>query len=312
MNSLICIVGPTGIGKTRTAAQISCVFPSEVVNCDSRQVYRYMDIGTAKPMGAELSFVKHHLIDIIEPDEEISLTRYQEMAYHAIDEVHSRGILPLLVGGTGQYFWAVIEGWQTPKVPPDSELRRNLEEQAIEKGASGLYDELMAVDPMAARKIDPHNVRRIVRALEVFRIGGVPFSKLQYKKPPEYRILIIGLTAERQQLYRMVDERVDRMIENGLVTEVKKLIEMGYSEKSPSLSGIGYRQICQYLKSELTLEEAVQRIKFETHRYIRQQYAWFHLKDERIHWFNIYENGESNIIDLIEGFIEMRRDKRNI
>jgi tRNA dimethylallyltransferase len=289
MNSLICIVGPTGIGKTRTAAQISCVFPSEVINCDSRQVYRYMDIGTAKPIGAELSFVKHHLI-----------------------EVHSRGILPLLVGGTGQYFWAVIEGWQTPKVPPDSELRRNLEEQAIEKGASGLYDELMAVDPVAARKIDPHNVRRIVRALEVFRIGGVPFSKLQYKKPPEYRILIIGLTAERQQLYRMVDERVDRMIENGLVTEVKKLIEMGYSEKLPSLSGIGYRQICQYLKSELTLEEAVQRIKFETHRYIRQQYAWFHLKDERIHWFNIYENGESNIIDLIEGFIEMRRDNRNI
>lgn len=312
MNSLVCIVGPTGAGKTRTALQISRTFASEVVNCDSRQIYRHMDIGTAKPTREELSMVKHHLIDIVEPDNEISLTQYQEMAYRAIDEIQSRGIIPLLVGGTGQYFWAVVEGWQAPKVPPDTELRRNLEKQVIDKGASSLYEELVVVDPVAARKIDPHNVRRVIRALEVFRIRGVCFSELQDKKPPPYRILIVGLTAERQELYLKVDKRVDQMIEHGLVLEVKQLIKMGYSNNLPSMSSIGYRQIYRYLQGELTLEEATRQIKFETHRYIRQQYTWFRLKDERIHWFNIYNNVESDIIDLIKGFIGSGGDERNI
>jgi tRNA dimethylallyltransferase len=311
-SSLVCVVGPTGTGKTRTSLQISRIFASEVVNCDSRQIYRYMDIGTAKPTREELTMVKHHLINIIEPDNEISLTQYQEMAYRSIDEIQSRGVLPLLVGGTGQYFWAVVEGWQAPKVPPDMELRRNLEKQAIDKGAPSLYDELLMVDPIAAQKIDPHNVRRVIRALEVFRIRGVRFSELQDKKPPPYRILIIGLTGERLELYRQVDKRVDQMIELGLVSEVRQLIEMGYSDNLPSMSGIGYRQICRYLRDELTLEEATQQIKFETHRYIRQQYTWFRLKDERIHWFNIYNNEESDIISLVKCFIESSGDERNI
>jgi tRNA dimethylallyltransferase len=312
MNSLVCIVGPTGAGKTRTALQISRAFTSEIVNCDSRQIYRHMDIGTAKPTREELSKVKHHLIDIVDPDSEISLTQYQEMAYRTINEIHSRGILPLLVGGTGQYFWAVVEGWQAPKVPPDTELRLSLEKQAKEKGASSLYNELMVVDPVAARKIDPHNVRRVIRALEVFRNRGERFSELQNKKPPPYRILMVGLTADRQELYLQVDKRVDQMIGHGLVSEVKQLVEMEYGDNLPSMSSIGYRQICRYLRDELTLEEATQQIKFETHRYIRQQYTWFRLKDERIHWFNICSNVESDIIDLINRFIGSSRDERNI
>jgi tRNA dimethylallyltransferase len=312
MNSLVCIVGPTGAGKTMTALQISRAFTSEIVNCDSRQIYRHMDIGTAKPTREELSMVMHHLIDIADPDDEISLTQYQEMAYRAINEIQSRGVLPLLVGGTGQYFWAVAEGWQAPKVPPDTELRHNLEKQVKDKGASSLYDELSVVDPAAARKIDPRNIRRVIRALEVFRIRGVRFSELQDKKPPPYRILIVGLTADRQELYLQVDKRVDQMIGHGLVSEVKQLIEMGYGDNLPSMSSIGYRQICRYLRGELTLEEATQQIKFETHRYIRQQYTWFRLKDERIHWFNICNNVESDIIDLINQFIGSSRDERNI
>lgn len=303
MSLLICIIGPTGTGKSAHAIEVVSAYQGEIINCDSRQVYRHMDIGTAKPVPAELSLVKHHLVSFINPDEELSLAQYQETAYRTIEEIQSRGKQPLLVGGTGQYFWAVIEGWEVPKVPPNLEMRRRLESEVEARGAAALYQELTEADPAAAIKIDPRNVRRVIRALEVFRSRGVTFSSLQVKKSPPFQTLIIGLTMDRAELYLRVDARVDRMMTQGLVEEVEQLINMGYSPDLPAMSGIGYRQIILYLQGKLKLEDAIQQIKYETHRYIRQQYAWFRLKDERIHWFNIGNEVDDDILRLVASAI---------
>jgi tRNA dimethylallyltransferase len=305
MKPLIAIVGPTGVGKSTLALKLARAYRGEIVSCDSRQVYRHMDIGTAKPTPEERASVPHHLVDIILPDAELSLAGYQEMAYRAIGDIHRRGKLPFLVGGTGQYFRAVVEGWAVPRVPPDNALRERLEAEAESRGAAALFAELTDVDPAAARKIDPRNVRRVIRALEVYRSTGVPFSQLQKKQSPPYRTLVVGLTLEREELYRRVDARVDRMLDAGLVGEVTGLIAMGYGPDLPAMSGIGYRQISAYLDGKLTLTEAVQQTRYETHRYIRQQYTWFRLKDERIHWFNIYiDNAAARINELVSEFIK--------
>lgn len=304
MNPLIAIVGPTGIGKSILAIKLAGPIQGEIISCDSRQVYHYMDIGTAKPSPADRMKVPHHLIDIINPDEELSLAGYQAIAYQTIDDVHSRQKIPLLVGGTGQYFWAVVEGWEVPRVPPDTGLRKSLEAEAAAGGIDDLYAELKNIDPEAAQKIDSRNVRRVIRALEVYRTQGSKFSELQRKKSPPYRVLTIGLTLERAELYHRVDLRVDRMLAEGLVAEVANLLQMGYNAELPAMSGIGYRQIIRHLKGELTLDDAVQQIKFETHRYIRQQYAWFRLKDERIHWFNLDNSVEKEINIQINDFLQ--------
>lgn len=284
MYKLIAIVGPTGIGKTRLGIQLAKKFNGEIINADSRQIYRLMDIGTAKPTKEEQSLIPHNLIDIINPNEEFSLVTYQQLAYKAINDIQERGKLPFLVGGTGQYIWAVLEGWSVPKVPPDPEYRKKLERRA-EVDADSLYKELLILDPAAAEKIDPHNVRRVIRALEVGR--DKPFSQAIGKNPPAFSYSIIGLTMSRKDLYHQVDARVDEMVKKGFVDEVKQLIEMGYSLTLPSISSIGYREIGQYLQGEMTLEEAVYKIKTGTHRFIRHQYTWFKLKDERIKWFDI-------------------------
>ncbi len=288
MKKLIAIIGPTGVGKTRLAVQLAQKHNGEIINADSRQIYRFMDIGTAKPTKEEQTLVPHHLIDIINPDEDFSLATYQQLAYKAISDIQNRGKLPFLVGGTGQYVWAVLEGWLVPKVPPDIEFRRTLEHKA-ESNASELYQELNRLDPVAAEKIDPHNVRRVIRALEVSR--QKPFSQSKGKVPPPFESSVTGLTMERKELYRRVDARVDEMMKRGFVEEVKKLIEMDYSLNLPSMSSIGYREIGQYLQGKMTLEEAVYKMKTGTHRFIRHQYAWFRLKDERIRW---WEAGETN------------------
>ena len=292
MNKLIAIVGPTGIGKTRLGIQLAKKFNGEIVNADSRQIYRFMDIGTAKPTKEEQSLVPHHLIDIINPDKEFSLVAYQQLAYKAISDIQERGKLPFLAGGTGQYIWAVLEGWTVPKVPPDPEYRKKLEQRA-EVDADSLYKELLILDPAAAEKIDPHNVRRVVRALEVGR--NKPFSQAIGKNPPPFSYFIIGLTMSRKDLYRQVDARVDEMVKKGFVDEVKQLIEMGYNLSLPSMSSIGYREIGKYLQGEMTLDEAIYKVKTGTHRFIRHQYTWFKLKDPRIRWFDVCESNEAEI-----------------
>ncbi len=303
MNRLVAIVGPTATGKSRLALRLAQTFDGEIVSADSRQVYRYMDIGTAKPSRQELSLIPHHLVDIVNPDEDFSLAQYQQLAYRTIDDIQQRNKLALLVGGSGLYVWAVLEGWGIPQIPPDQEFRHSLQEKVAEGGAEELYQELVKTDPVAARRIDRHNVRRLIRALEVSRGAETPFSQLQHKTAPPFNTLIIGLTIDRAELYRRIDLRVDKMIEEGLVEEVRKLVNMGYDFHLPAMSGIGYKQIGTFLKGELTLPAAIQQVKFETHRFVRHQYNWFRLGDNRIQWFDIQGEVEPEITAQVAGFV---------
>ena len=301
MNHLVAIVGPTGVGKSQWALRLAQAFKAEIVSADSRQVYRHMDIGTAKPTQEELSLVPHHLVNIVNPDEDFSLAQYQELAYRAIADIEQRNKLALLVGGSGLYIWSVLEGWGIPSVPPDPEFRHSLEERADSGGSDELYQELIEADPTTAQRIERRNVRRVIRALEVSK--SAPLSQPPAKKAPPFHTLIIGLTAERGELYRRIDSRVDEMIEQGLVEEVKKLINMGHDLNLPAMSGIGYKQVGMFLSGELTLAAAIQQIKFETHRFVRHQYTWFRLRDDRINWFDIKDKLDSEITTLLAEFI---------
>jgi len=302
MSHLVGIVGPTAIGKSKLAIRLAQLVDGEIVSADSRQVYCYMDIGTAKPNRQERALVPHHLIDVVDPDQDFSLALYQEMAYRAVADIQRRGKVALLVGGSGLYVRAIIGGFRIPQIPPDPELRHNLEEKAAREGGQALHWELEQIDPDAARRIDPRNTRRLLRALEVYRVSGMPFSQLQRSSPP-FRTLLIGLTTERRDLYQRIDSRVDRMMEQGLVQEAEGLLQRGYSFELPSMSGLGYKQIGQYLQGEMALDEAVKQIKFKTHRFARHQYAWFRLKDESIRWFDLRDGMEEPVQDVIRGFI---------
>jgi len=304
VNHLVAIVGPTGIGKSRLALHLAQAFSGEIVNADSRQVYCYMDIGTAKPGPEELSLVPHHLINLVNPDQDFSLSQYQSLAYRAISDIQERNKLPFLAGGSGQYVWALLEGWRVPQVPADPEFRHNLEGIAASTGTDGLYRELVKVDPAAAQRIDRRNVRRVIRALEVQKKTNTPFSQLRQKEAPPFKTLLIGLTTDRIELYRRIDRRVDEMIARGLVAEVEKLVQMGYDFNLPAMSSIGYRQIGRFLRGELNLATAIQQIKFETHRFVRHQYAWFRPRDERIHWFDLRESVTAEIEAKLVEFIK--------
>ena len=298
MSWLVAIVGPTAVGKSLMALELAQALEGEIVNADSRQVYRYMDIGTAKPGPEQRALVSHHLVDIIAPDEDFSLALYHKQAYNAIDDIQARKKLPFLVGGSGLYIWSVIEGWQIPPVPPDPDLRRELETRLAREGIDSLYSELKRLDPLTALRIDPRNVRRLIRALEVCLRSGNTFSRLQQKQP-RFPALIVGLTTERQDLYHRIDSRVDDMIAGGLVEETRELVGRGYGFHLPSMSGIGYRQIGMYLRGEMGLEAAIQQIKFESHRFARHQYAWFKPRDERIHWFDVSRTTPRDVGDFI-------------
>ena len=285
---VLAIVGPTAVGKTLLSLHLSEIFQSEVVSADSRLVYQGMDIGTAKPTPQERALVPHHLIDVATPDEALTLAQYQTLARDAIDDVLSRGRLPLLVGGSGLYVRAVLEGWTIPQVPPDPQLRAVLERESMQDDGIDLHRWLTTLDPLAADRIDGRNVRRVIRALEVCLSTGRPISQLQMRQPPPYRILRIGLTMPREMLYRRIDRRLEQMMAQGLVQEVEGLVAKGYGFDLPAMSGIGYRQIGLYLRGEATLEEAVALIKRETRRFVRQQYTWFRLADPQIRWFDAH------------------------
>jgi len=307
---VIAIVGPTAVGKSELALHLAQYFPIEIISADSRQVYRYMDIGTNKPSPAERASVPHHLIDVVEPDEDFSLAMYYQLAIEALKAIRQKGKLPLLVGGSGLYVWSLVEGWKIPQVPPDQQLRRQLEARAEKEDSQSLYKELQDIDPVAAAKINPSNIRRIIRALEIYQTTGQPSSQLQRKEAPDFPILLIGLTQGRSELYRRIDWRVDKMIQRELVEEVEQLLKKGYSPSLPSMSGIGYKQIGQFLRGEMTLPQAIDKIKYETHRLARHQYAWFRLGDSRIHWFDTSEaEAKDNfatlnkVKGLVEGFI---------
>ena len=279
-------------------------FEGEIVNGDSRLVYRHMDIGTAKPSQQELGLVPHHLVNIADPDDTYSLALYLDQASQAIRDIHSRSGLPFLVGGTGQYVQALLEGFSAPQVPPNPSLRAELQRQAVEEGSDTLWRRLQEVDIDSAARIDHRNVRRVVRALEVYQETGVPFSEARKREKPPYNNLMIGLALERKALYQRIDLRVEAMVDAGWTQEVARLLEMGYSPSLPSMSSLGYREMAAYLSGDLSLEEAVERIKTTTHRYARSQYAWFKLNDPRIHWLEADDEGLVDKASLmIEGFL---------
>ncbi len=285
-NPLVVIIGPTGVGKTELAIQLAHKINGEIISADSRYFYRGMDIGTAKPSQSELAQVPHHLIDIADPDERCSLASFQEQARQIITDIQKRGRLPMLVGGTGQYVRAVVEGWSPPAQAPDHILRDVLEAWGHRIGYQALYDRLVVIDPAAAKAIDPTNMRRTIRALEVIFLTGERFSAQRTKEPCPYSVAFLGLNRPRPELYERIDQRIDAMMSNGFVDEVKGLLEKGYNPWLPSLSAIGYREIIWYLKGRLNLAEAVVCIRRSTRIYVRRQANWFKPTDPAIHWFD--------------------------
>lgn len=295
---LIAIVGPTASGKTTLAVALARSHTGfEAINADSRQVYRHMDIGTAKPTAAEQTALPHHLIDIVEPNEPFGLATWLGLANEALAAVWGRDGVPVLVGGTGQYVWALLEGWRVPEVPPQDDLRRELEGRPPEE----LLAELRRIDPESHEFIQPQNVRRVIRALEVFHATGKPFSHWRTKEPPAFDWLAIGLRLSRDELYSRIDARVDAMIAAGFVDEVRKLREMGYGRELPAMSGIGYGEMCAHLDGEIMLQEAVARTKIGTHRLARHQNAWFKAGDQRIHWLDSAAKAPEIVASFLKG-----------
>ncbi len=301
---LVVLLGPTASGKTSLAVHLAQTFGGEIVNADSRQIYTFMDIGTAKPGPAERAAVPHHLIDIVTPDQAFTLAEYQREAYRTLNAIHAAGNLPLLVGGTGQYITAVIEGWGIPEVPPNARLRRELEDFAAEHGAAALHARLREADPVAADRIDFRNVRRVVRALEVFLESGTQISVLQQKQPPPYRILQIGLTLPRDALYARADARLDRMLANGLAGEVRALLDAGYTWGNPAMSGLGYAQWRPVFEDGVSVEQAVAAIRRDTRAFIRRQYTWFKGHDSGIHWINVSTEALDGVPALIHVWLD--------
>lgn len=300
MQKLLVLLGQTAVGKTALSLKLATEFKGEIISADSRLFYRGMDIGTAKPSAAEQALVPHHLIDVCDPDETLSLGAYQRLAYATIDQVLANGRLPILVGGTAQYVNAVVEGWGIPEVPPQRKLRKAL----TALGGEELARWLVVLDPAAAQKLDPRNVRRVTRALEVTLVAGVPISTLQDKTPPPYDICVIGLRRERAVLYERIDARIDRMMADGLLDELIALRAAGYGRTLSSMSGLGYRQLWAYLEGEMSLAEAVERIKFETHRFARHQATWFRKEEPPVHWFDMDEAGvETAVFDFVKKWL---------
>jgi tRNA dimethylallyltransferase len=282
---LIAVVGPTASGKTALGIALAEALGGEIVSADSRQIYREMEIGTAKPTPAERARVPHHLLDVVAPDEAFTLADYQRLATVAIAAIHARGKLPLLVGGTGLYLRAVLDGLAIPAVPPDPARRAAWEALAAREGPAALHALLAARDPDAAAKIPPNNVRRVIRALEVVTATGRPFFAQQQRQATPYDLLMLGLNTDRARLYQWADARVEAMLAAGLVAEVEHLAARGYAWSLPAMSSLGYAQIGAYLRGEMTLSAAVQRLKWDTHGFIRKQLIWFR-PDTRIHWLD--------------------------
>jgi tRNA dimethylallyltransferase len=303
---LVAVVGPTAVGKTAIAVRLAQDFDGVIVAADSRQVYRLMNIGTAKPTADELAHAPHKLVDILDPDQELSLARFQAMAYKQINLATAKGKLPLLVGGTGQYVKAVVEGWGIPEVAPNIHLRSDLLALADMYSSTVLHEWLASIDKQAATSIDYRNIRRVVRAIEVYIETGTPISELQKREPPPYQILMLGLTRPRDALFERVDSRVDAMMAGGFVNEVQNLLMKGYSWGLPAMSSLGYPDIGAYLNGEINLEEAANRIKRDTRHFIRRQYNWFRLDDPQIRWFDLSTASYAAVSAAVSEFLQQR------
>jgi tRNA dimethylallyltransferase len=301
---LILLVGPTAVGKTELAIHLAKSLNGEIVSADSRLFYRGMDIGTAKPSPEDASRVAHHLIDIVNPDETLSLAVFQQKAQTVIANILARGKLPFLVGGTGQYMRAVTQGWSPPEVMPDEKLRAVLERMKEQFGSTWLHDRLRLLDIESAEKIDARNVRRTIRALEVIFTTGRKFSGQRRKDDSPYELITIGLTRPRAELYARLDARIDAMFANGFLQEVKGLLEKGYSPDLPSMSAIGYRECIKVIKGEWSIEQAKTEMRRVTRIFVRRQSNWFKESDATIHWFQINDDTFPEIEKTIHQLID--------
>ncbi|MGB3328679.1 MAG: tRNA (adenosine(37)-N6)-dimethylallyltransferase MiaA [Thermomicrobiales bacterium] len=299
---VVALVGPTGVGKTALSIAVGQHLAAEIVNADSRSFYRGMDIGTAKVSPEDRALVPHHLVDILDPTEPMSLATFQDRTYETIAAIHARRHVPLLVGGTPQYVNAVMEGWSIPRVAPDEALRQALADEAERDGVAALAARLAAVDPVAAEKSGA-NLRRIIRALEVYEATGQPITALQEKRGVPFATLEFELWAPRDLLYERIDRRVDAQIADGLVDEVRSLRRMGVPDDAASFSSIGYRQLLPFLRGEGSLDDAVERIKLDSHRLVRHQQTWFR-KNPRLIRIDTTEPGwDRDVIGQIDQFV---------
>ncbi|MCB0078102.1 MAG: tRNA (adenosine(37)-N6)-dimethylallyltransferase MiaA [Anaerolineales bacterium] len=300
----LAIVGPTAVGKSESAIRIAEAVGGEIISADSRQFYRGMDIGTAKVSAEEQARVPHHMIDICDPHEALTLADFQAQSYAQMAQISTRGKLPMLVGGTGLYLKAVIEGYGIPRVPPHDELRASLFDVADREGHAALHARLAAVDAEAAARIDSRNVRRVVRALEVYELSGTPISVLQRKRPPPYRFLTIGLTRPRESLYARVDQRIARMLALGFIAETQRLLAAGIAADSEAMTALGYRECVAFLKGEIDDEAALAAaIGQSTRRFIRGQANWFRKSDPRIRWFDLDKERVEAILTFVQAWL---------
>lgn len=301
---VVVLLGPTAVGKTGISLDLAELLAAEIISIDSRLFYRGMDIGTAKPDLASRQRIPHHLIDVSDPDDTWSLERYIEAALNITHQVHERGHLPLLVGGTGQYIRGLIDGWRPPPRPEDDSIRQKLFGIAKQKGPHELHRQLREVDPISADRIDYRNVRRVVRALEVYYLTGEPFSNQRRSDRPDFEAIKIGLSRPRSELYERIDQRIESMLASGWVDEVKSLMAAGYGAAHPAMSAIGYGQLMEYLQGEITLDEAVATVKRLTRQFVRRQANWFKPTDPSIRWFRV----QPGVVNRIEQYLKTKID----
>ena len=307
-NKIIVVAGPTAVGKTEYAIDIAREFDGEIVSCDSMQLYKYMDIGSAKPTPEERAAVPHHLVDMIDPAEDFSVVKYNKLAKSAIADIISRGKTPIIAGGTGLYLNSLLYDMDFSEVDRDMELRQTLMDEADLFGPEYVYKKLEAIDPVKASKIHPNNLKKVIRALEGASLGkGIAeFSELT-SRTRDYDVLLIGLTRDREELYDRINRRVDIMVGQGLFKEVEELLEMGLQEEDISMKGIGYKEVIAFYDGQLTMEEAINKIKQNTRHLAKRQLTWFRRYDD-MHWINITELGDegalNKIMDLIKDFLD--------
>ena len=298
---VVMMVGATGVGKTGLAIELASVINGEIISADSRYLYRGMDIGTAKPSLGERKGIPHHLIDSADPDDTWTLADFLDQTLRLIQQLVATKKVPIIVGGTGQYMRALTEGWRIPAFEGDDNLRRVLVKLAGEIGKEQLHQKLAILDPEAANFIDPSNVRRTIRALEVIFSTGQKFSSLRIKEGPAYDYWIIGLSLERELLYARIDTRIEDMFERGLVEEVARLLSNGYAPELPSMSAIGYQEVSRYLNGKIELETAKVLMRKRTRQFVRRQRNWFKSTDPSIHWYSMNTNPINDVInDLSE------------
>ncbi|MBH76891.1 MAG: tRNA (adenosine(37)-N6)-dimethylallyltransferase MiaA [Dehalococcoidia bacterium] len=300
LRRLIAVIGATASGKSALALSLAQRFGGEIVNADSRQIYRGMDIGTAKPSPETRVLIPHHLYDIADPSDSYSLALYRKDARTALENIWARGEFAWLVGGTGQYVWALLEAWQVPDVPPQPHLRAELEAVAQKEGVESLHGRLRAVDPEAAGRIDARNVRRVIRALEVQQMTGRPISIWQTKGSPDFEACILGVHCEEKELVWRINRRVEAMFASGLVDETQAILDAAVPADASALSSIGYAEAVREIKQDITREKAIELTKRSTKRLARRQRQWFRLQDSRISWTTDFSEAEEVVTQFLE------------